>query len=130
MKYLLDMNVIIALGMIEHALHARVLAWLRAEPSPQLITCSITELGFVRVLAQTPAYDTSVARAQKLLREIKTIRGLSFVFVSDSNGADDLPGWVKTGKQTTDGHLMQLAAKHDAVLATLDRGIPGAFVIP
>lgn len=41
-----------------------------------------------------------------------------------------LPGWVKAGRQTTDGHLAQLARAHDVVLATLDEQIPGAFVIP
>jgi hypothetical protein len=38
--------------------------------------------------------------------------------------------WVKTVKQTTDGHLAQLAKANGAILATLDRGIPGAFQIP
>jgi hypothetical protein len=38
--------------------------------------------------------------------------------------------WVKTVKQTTDGHLAQLAKANGAILATLDRGIPGAFHIP
>jgi len=37
---------------------------------------------------------------------------------------------VKSSKQTTDGHLLQLAATNGAVLATLDHNIPGAYVIP
>lgn len=41
-----------------------------------------------------------------------------------------LPKWVRTPKQITDGHLAELARANEAVLATLDRRIPGAFVIP
>jgi len=50
--------------------------------------------------------------------------------LADALGAERLPKWVKTGSQTTDGHLVALAAAHGSILATLDRGIPGAFVIP
>jgi hypothetical protein len=32
--------------------------------------------------------------------------------------------------QTTDGHLLELARTHQAQLATLDTGIPGALLIP
>jgi hypothetical protein len=36
----------------------------------------------------------------------------------------------RESKHVTDGHLLQLAADHGATLATLDEGIPGAFLIP
>ncbi len=61
---------------------------------------------------------------------MKSRSALRFVFLSDDRGADRLPSWVKTAKQTTDGHLADLARSHGSVLATLDRKIPGAFVIP
>jgi hypothetical protein len=48
----------------------------------------------------------------------------------DGNDIAALPVWVKTPAQTTDGHLLQLAKTNGAILATLDRGIPGAFLIP
>jgi len=35
-----------------------------------------------------------------------------------------------SAKQTTDGHLAQLAKAKGAVLATLDGKIPGAYLIP
>jgi hypothetical protein len=53
-----------------------------------------------------------------------------FVFIADAHGAAELPAWVTTGKQSTDGHLLELAKAHGAELATLDEGIPGAFRIP
>jgi hypothetical protein len=51
-------------------------------------------------------------------------------FLPDDRDVSHLPAWVKTAKQTTDGHLLDLARANGAELATLDVGIPGAFVIP
>jgi hypothetical protein len=50
--------------------------------------------------------------------------------IADTHDISHLPEWVKTPKQITDGHLLQLARANGAVLATLDRRIPGAFLIP
>lgn len=130
MKYLLDVNALIALGHLEHAHHERVAHWLRVQRSSPLLTCSITELGFVRVLAQAPGYGFTVAHAQALLRQIKESPGYSFMLIVDGQDASQLPEWVKASRQTTDGHLVQLANAHGAMLATLDAKIPGAFVIP
>ena len=55
MKYLLDVNALVALGFGNHEFHARVAYWLRAQQFPDLATCSITELGFLRVLVQAPS---------------------------------------------------------------------------
>jgi hypothetical protein len=61
---------------------------------------------------------------------MKAEGGLGISFLVDDHDASRLPSWVKTARQTTDGHLAQLAKANDAMLATLDRGIPGAFLIP
>ena len=55
MTYLLDLNAFVALGFINHEFHVRLARWVQSS-SPQLTSCPITELGFVRVLAQAPAY--------------------------------------------------------------------------
>ena len=130
MKYLLDVNALVALGFIHHQFHDRVAAWIRAEQFPPLATCSITELGFVRVLAQAPSYGLTVAQARSTLLRLKKARSLQVTFIPDSHDISHLPTWVKTARQTTDGHLLQLAARSDALLATLDERIPGAFLIP
>jgi uncharacterized protein len=130
MKYLLDVNALIAFAFQHHQFHNRVTAWIRAERVPSLLSCSITELGFVRILAQTPGYQLSIAQARNLLIELKRNRVVPLGFVADDIDISRLPGWVKSPKQTTDGHLVQLAAGYGAVLATLDRGIPGAYLIP
>ncbi len=130
MIYLLDVNALVALGFDRHEFHARVATWVRKEVVPQLATCSITELGFVRVLAQTPAYDFAVTQSRTLLMRLKRSQAAHFAFIADGNDISHLPGWVKTSKQITDGHLVKLASANDAVLTTLDQNIPGSYLIP
>lgn len=130
MIYLLDVNALVALGFLNHEFHARVASWVQSSDSLQLASCSITELGFVRVLSQAPAYGFTVSQVKTLLTRLKRARGSSFKFISDAHDVSHLPAWVKTPKQITDGHLSQLATANSGILATLDEGIAGAFLIP
>src|SRR4029077_18870093 len=133
MKYLLDVNVRVALGFLQHEFHERVASWVHTLASreiPELATCSITELGFVRVLAQAPQYGFTVAHARTLLLRLKTGNSLRFTFIPDDHDVSHIPAWVKTAKQTTDGHLAQLTKAKSAILATLDERKPRAFLIP
>ena len=130
MRYLLDVNALVAVGIFHHQFHDRVNAWIIPQRDADWLTCSITELGFVRVVAQTPSYGLPVPGARSLLLSMKGDEDLSLIFVPDASDISLLPGWVKTPKQTTDGHLVELATANGAVLATFDQGIPGAFLIP
>jgi hypothetical protein len=105
-------------------------ARLRASGVPELATRSITELGFVRVLGQAQQYGSSAAQARELLPKVKNSDGMRWIFIPDDRDISHLPRWVRTPKQTTDGHLAGLARANEAVLATLDRRIPRGFVIP
>jgi predicted nucleic acid-binding protein len=133
MTYLLDVNSLIALGVLEHEFHRRVASWvagLAQNGVPELATCSITELGFVRVLSQAESYRCSVTEAKELLRTLKAGEIAPSAFISDELGVSRLPQWVKHPKQITDGHLLELANAHGAQLATLDERINGAYLIP
>jgi len=131
--YLLDVNALVALGVLEHEFHTRAAKWvhsLSSNGTPELATCSITELGYVRVLLQAPHYSFKVPEARALLLRLKKANGLAFTFIADDHDLSHMPSWVNTAKQTTDGHLVQLARAKGAILATLDKRIPGAFQIP
>jgi predicted nucleic acid-binding protein len=125
---LLDVNVLLAFGIRQHLLHRRVSAWVQAGQFSTLMTCSITELGFVRVASK--AYGLNVEQASALLSFVKAETRFPTQFLPDDLDATHLPLWVRTSGQTTDGHLVQLAHAHGALLATLDAKIPGAFAIP
>jgi predicted nucleic acid-binding protein len=130
MRYLLDVNALIAYGFRRHGFHDRVGAWIRSRKGDHFLTSSITELGFVRVLGNVRTYGMDVERARALLLALKTNRALRFDFLVDANDLNSLPLWVKTPLQVTDGHLLQLAKTNGAILATLDKGIPSAYLIP
>ena len=131
MKYLLDVNLLVALGHTGHIHHGRASAWLRSlKPATEgLGTCAITELGFVRV--SVPAgLQVDVGSARTAFAKMKKTSPVKFEFFVDSIGVDCLPAYVKKPADITDGHLLELAKNSHIVLATLDDRIPGAFVIP
>ena len=133
MRYLLDVSALVSFGFHEHEFHPRMARWVKdlsGTPETEFLTCSITELGFVRVLSQTTQYGATVADARGLLLKLKANEPMRFVFISDQHDVSQLPLWVRTPKQIADGHLVSLAAAHNGVLATLDAKIPRAFLIP
>ncbi len=131
MKYLLDVNVLLALAFEEHEFNAPVSRWLVTlpkQPRAEFASCSITELGFLRIVSTVPLFQADLNRALDILTRLKS--EWKIAFLSDDRDTSHLPKWAKSGKQTTDAHLCQLAKAHGAVLATLDRKIPRAFLIP
>jgi predicted nucleic acid-binding protein len=130
MIYLLDVNALVAMGFLNHEFHPRVASWVHALASPHFATCSITELGFVRVLAQAPAYGFTVAQARTLLLRLKRTRAARLQFIPDEHDVSHLPGWVRAPRQITDGHLVTLATANGALLATLDESIRDSYLIP
>ncbi len=133
MRYLLDVNALIALGITRHEFRDRVRNWiasLAVDRIPELATCSITELGFVRIVSQIPAYNVTLEQAKTQLSMLKALTAFDVRFLVDDNDVSKLPLWVKSPKHTTDGHLTELASSKGCVLATLDEGIPDAYLIP
>lgn len=131
MNFLPDVNTLVALGHSAHAHHARAAAWFLSikAPAARLCTCAITELGFVRVAVQT-GLQIDVLSARRALAALKASSPIPFAMIEDALGADKLPAFARTPNKLTDGHLLALAKKHGAQLATLDAGIPGALLLP
>lgn len=131
MNCLLDVNTLVALAHQGHSEHERVIRWfasLIGSPA-ELATCAITELGFVRVSIQA-GFEKDSPSAVETLMGLKSSSKIPFRMLPDSIGVDRLPPYVTGSKQITDGHLMELATESSMRLATLDKGIPGAFLIP
>ena len=127
MKYLLDINVLIAAGHTGHKEHARAMRWLASVKGEELLTSSITELGFVRISAATGLQPSVAAARSAIARWNKAAKAR---LVADTLGAAHLPDWADAPARTTDGHLMALASCHGATLATMDSGTPGALLLP
>lgn len=131
MKFLLDVNTLIALAHQGHAEHSRVIDWYASliGTKARFSTCAITEIGFVRVSIQA-GFENNAPEAAETLRGLKESSRIPFNLISDSLGADRLPSYVLGAKQVTDGHLLELAKEASLKLATLDKGVIGAFLIP
>jgi uncharacterized protein len=134
MSYLLDINILIAWGWSDHPHHERVDRWIRVVTSRRaelLHSTPISEIGFVRISVQKSLETVSIQEAAERLDHLLTKLGTHHRFLSDDlSSRRDFPAWCKSSKHTTDAHLLALAKKHGIQLATLDTGIPGAFVIP
>jgi uncharacterized protein len=134
MMFLLDVNALLAIQYPTHVHHPRVRTWIsnmhaeRGSDDIAFATCPITELGFVRVGSGKAGLAASVDTARADLRALKSRENL--LFIPADLHARDLPSWVRKSDQTTDGYLLALAKSHGACLATLDRFIPGAVLIP
>jgi len=133
MKYLLDVNALVALCVTSHQFYGRMLKWMarvNASNDCEFLTCSITEIGLLRTLVLAPEYSFTIQQGKDVLAQLKSTKGFAFELLCDDVGIEVLPSWVHGGKQITDGHLIKLASNKGAVLATLDEGIRGAYVIP
>ena len=76
-------------------------------------------LGERLVLAQSPAYGLTVTEARNVLVRLKSVTPFSLQFIPDMLDIRRLPAWVKTAKQITDGHLLQLAQFLGSITYTL-----------
>jgi predicted nucleic acid-binding protein len=111
MKYLLDVNVLLAGIWKNHPLYAQGSVWLSGKT---IAVCPITELGFLRISTHRKAIN-----ARKALDS----------FLSQNTVAripDDLPALDSTAAASElvmDFYLTDLAEKHGFKLPTLDTGI-------
>lgn len=94
-----------------------------------LLTSAIPQLGFVRVSVQRMGGQLSPEAAGEVLSGMLLLLDAVHEFVPDDQGACNWPAWCQTASRTTDAHLLALAKGHGAELATLEKGIPGAFLI-
>jgi predicted nucleic acid-binding protein len=132
-KYLLDVNTLVAWGWEDHAEHSRVARWVRQQrsnPGSLLLTSAIPQLGFVRVSVQRAAGQVTVEEAAEILAGMLATLGDRHAFAPDNQVAKDFPSWCRTAAQTTDAHLSKLAQSLGAKLATCDQGISGTLLIP
>lgn len=125
MKYLLDVNALIAWRHSQHTHHGRFHTWAARAGFSNFRTCAYSELGFLRISMQ--AFGLTLAEANKSLGYIRKLAG---GYIADCP-PPKLAAWAATAPKTTDAYLCQLAFTHKLQLATFDSGIndASAFLI-
>jgi predicted nucleic acid-binding protein len=122
-KYLLDVNALIAWRHATANGHSRFHTWAAAEGFETLATCAHSELGFIRVSMQV--FKLTLSEAQEALATIKKSTG-GFVATAPSPRLD---AWAKTAARTSDAYLLQVAKAGGLQLVTFDTAIPDAVCL-
>lgn len=125
MKYLLDVNVLIAGIWGDHSQYGRTQAWLADKA---IVLCPLTELGFLRVSTNPKAINADMAKARESLERFAR-DGKAERITCDLPALDSHP---RTSAAVTDCYLADLAHKHGLRLATLDGQLkhPSVELIP
>jgi toxin-antitoxin system PIN domain toxin len=124
---LLDVNILTALLWSAHEHHDAAHRWFGARGSARWATCSLTQLGFVRIVSN-PAFSRdalSPSDALALLAENITHAGHEYWSEGPQVPAalKGVEARLHGYRQLTDAYLLALAHRRKGVLATFDRGL-------
>lgn len=124
-RYLLDVNVLIALIDPTHVQHDKAHDWFAASGSDAWATCPLTENGVLRIVGH-PRYPNSPgtpAAVAEMIAILRSLGGHEF-WQDDISLFDDRLvdcGRLLDSSQVTDTYLLALASAHGGMLATFDR---------
>ena len=121
---LLDVNVLVALAWDSHVHHARTREWFLENSESGWFTCPMTESGFVRVSSNPKVLPSpiGVEDARAVLTSLRALDGHRFLIDDVSLSDSDVPSMTRH-RQVSDAHLLTLARRHGARLATFDAGV-------
>lgn len=126
-KYLLDVNVLVALTSDEHEHYQKAHDWFDSFTDDEWALCPLTEAGYMR-LAANPATRLGSANltiAVAVLVELSGHAGYRYWPIIESWAELTAPfaGRVFGHQQVTDAYLLGLAIKNEGALVTFDRGL-------
>jgi uncharacterized protein len=132
-RFLLDVNVLIALIDPAHVLHDRAHDWFAAKGHKAWATCPLTENGVLRIVGH-PRYPNSPgspAAVAELLRSFRKLPGHAFwpddISLLDSEQLDTAR--LLDSSHVTDSYLLALAHAHEGQLATFDQHMPADAIV-
>lgn len=123
-KYLLDVNVLVALTEEGHRHHRTVTKWFNT-PGLDWGLCAFSESGLLRISSNPKVGKLTVEEATTLLATLTRIPGYRFWPIA-TGWADFVAPFrerVFGHQQITDAYLLGLAVKENGVLVTMDRAI-------
>jgi uncharacterized protein len=131
--FLLDVNVLIALGWPNHPFHAQATRFMNGRH--QWATCAITQLGFLRISLNPTVVGVKVSMADALGVLHGMVRDKRHCYLDSPvapNQAASAFTHVLGHSQVTDAFLIYLASANKATFLTLDarlRGLPNVTLL-
>ncbi len=131
-RYLLDVNVLIALVDPAHVQHDGVHEWFGRVGRKAFATCPITENGLLRIVGH-PKYPNSPGPPSAVNNALLAIRALpGHAFWPDSISLTDKTladaSLLSSHSRVTDSYLLALARANKGQLATLDHKLASETV--
>jgi toxin-antitoxin system PIN domain toxin len=132
-RFLLDINVLIALIDPAHVQHDRAHEWFSSSASEAWATCPLTENGVLRILGHSryPNSPGTPAAVAELMMELRALPGHEFwpddLTLLDGRRVD--ASRLLDSAQVTDSYLLGLASLHGGRLATFDRRLVTSAVV-
>ncbi|MFP6858097.1 MAG: TA system VapC family ribonuclease toxin, partial [Roseibacillus sp.] len=115
-------NVLVALYIDDHPLHARATSWFSSTKGRvSIATCPVTEGTLLR-MHMTHAKDKSAAAAWSALENCRSLPGHEF-WDDNFSYVDISPKFIQGHRQVTDAWLVELTRRRDGKLATLDAAL-------
>ena len=123
-RYLLDVNVLVALLDEDHIYHQAVTQWYDT-PGLQCAVCPFTEAGFLRYMTRPKTGNLSMVEATAMLARLAQESGYHYQPISADWHTLCGPFFQRLfgHNQITDAYLLGLAVHEDLVLVTFDSTI-------
>ncbi len=123
-RYLLDVNVFVALLAENHIHHRLVTAWFNT-PGLQWAICTFTEAGFLRNATAPRPGQITMSEATAVLAAMAQHPGYHYLPITADWHTLCSPFFKRLygTKQVTDAYLLGLAVRERLVLVTLDKAI-------
>ncbi len=124
-RYLLDVNVLVALTARSHVHHRLVKDWFYASSSLQWNICAFTEAGFLRNATAPRSGQITMSEATEILKHLAQHPGYRYLPIDADWQTLCSPFFPRLygTKQVTDAYLFGLAVREGLVLVTMDKAI-------
>jgi toxin-antitoxin system PIN domain toxin len=124
-RYLLDVNVLVALAAKSHMHHQTAREWFNRVPDIRWAVCAFTEAGFLRTVTAPRPGQIAMSDATATLKELTKHPGYRYLPITADWHSLCRPLFSRLygTKQVTDAYLLGLCIHEGLVLATFDKGI-------
>ena len=122
-RYLLDVNLLVALMTRDHVHHELAKEWFYATPTLPWAVCAFTEAGFLRNATAPRSGQIAMSEATAVLMQLAKHPGYRYLPITADWQTLCGPFFSRLygTKQVTDAYLLGLAVREGMVLTTFDK---------